>query len=176
MSADNVIYVGRWDDGYRIAHHSASLNFNHEDPPDYLFKDSGVYHTQEDNPYGRPAEFFQFYDPTLLTTTAKIRSLTYRRADRCSSQGGRWHEWHYVDDTGFVRERIRYVCSFKKGWLEGDGEDIDIDPVFVEQVVRAFEAAGMGTPSIFPIEEGHVGLEWRDGREIEIMCGPFLKT
>lgn len=48
MSADNVIYVGRWDDGYRIAHHSASLNFNHEDPPDYLFKDSGVYHTQQD--------------------------------------------------------------------------------------------------------------------------------
>ena len=75
----------------------------------------------------------------------------------------------------FVRERIQHVCAMKAGWLDGGGEDIYVDPVFVEQVVRAFEAAGMGTPAIFPREDGEVGLEWQDGREVQVNFGVLRK-
>jgi hypothetical protein len=75
----------------------------------------------------------------------------------------------------FVRERIAEVCALKAGWLDGDGEAVYVDPVFVEQVVRAFEAAGMGTPCIYPREGGEVALEWpHDGREVTVDFG-FLR-
>lgn len=76
-----------------------------------------------------------------------------------------------MDDPTFVRPRIAHVCAIKAGWLHGDGEAIYVPPVWVEQVVRAFESAGLGTPAIFPREGGEVGLEWFDGREVTIDFG-----
>lgn len=75
----------------------------------------------------------------------------------------------------FVRPLIEEVCALKAGWLDGEGSAIYVDPVYVEQVVRAFETAGHGTPAIFPREEGYVGLEWPDGREVTIEFGVFRK-
>lgn len=71
----------------------------------------------------------------------------------------------------FVRPQIAEVCALKAGWLDGNGEAVYVDPVYVEQVVRAFEAAGHGTPSIIPTEEGSVQLEWHDGREVVVAFG-----
>lgn len=72
-----------------------------------------------------------------------------------------------------VRPRIAHVCATKAGWLDGEGEAVSVDPAYVERVVRVFEAAGHGTPSIYPTEMGEVGLEWPDGREVIVACGPL---
>jgi hypothetical protein len=66
------------------------------------------------------------------------------------------------------RPRVVEVCNLKAGWQNGSGYAVDIEPEWVEKVVQALEAAGLGTPSIYPTPDGEVQLEWPDGREMVV--------
>lgn len=68
-------------------------------------------------------------------------------------------------------DRIREVCSLRRGWLNAPGDpgpDIDIDPEQVIRVVDALIAQGFPCPAICPTPEGLVELEWSDGLSLEI--------
>lgn len=65
-----------------------------------------------------------------------------------------------------IVDRINEVCSLEAGWLDGEGEAVDVNPAWVEQVVIALMNAGLSKPAIFPTSDGYVQLEWDDGRTV----------
>lgn len=68
-------------------------------------------------------------------------------------------------------DKIREICSYKAGWLNGYGEAVYVNPEWAIKVYNALIAAGFKDPSIFPSEEGNLAFEWKDGRVIYLEPG-----
>lgn len=69
------------------------------------------------------------------------------------------------------------LASLNAGWLEGDGEVIDLAPIeFARDLLAQVAAQHLEVPAVFPTEDGGVQLEWLSPqRHMAITVEPDLK-
>lgn len=65
-----------------------------------------------------------------------------------------------------IKQRLEELASLEAGWLDGDGDKIEVNIDNAILVIETLMDAGIPRPGIFPNPQGFVQLEWLDGMEI----------
>ncbi|RKO26127.1 hypothetical protein D7Z96_05115 [Pseudarthrobacter phenanthrenivorans] len=133
--------------------------------------------------YSDVSRFEDLHEAMNLPTDARWVRLWCEYAVKHGKRKSRVVRIHDVENfesfdvqKGPLSVDLAELASLNAGWLDGDGEIIELPPIeFARDLMGALQAERLPQPAVFPTEEGGVQMEWlSQQRHMAITVEPDL--
>lgn len=118
--------------------------------------------------YSDVSRFEELHEAMNLPTDATWVRLWCEYAVRHGKRKDRVVRIHDVENfesfdvqKGPLSVDLAELASLNAGWLDGDGDVIELPPIeFARDLIGALQAERLAQPAVFPTEDGGVQMEW----------------